>query len=293
MRSTGWIASSIGRVPVSDLVRIENATLGYGGRARGHAVLRDISLTIGADERVGLIGETGSGKSTLARSLLGLTTVFSGTVSVAGNDLAGLRGRLLRTFRRSGTVQYVYQDPLRSLDPDVTVSASVAEGLNIRGGMSASEARQRVEDALQLVGLDPLLGSRLPGELSGGQRQRIVLARALVLSPRLLLLDEPVSALDASSRVQVLDLLRLTAADLHLSQLFISHDLGSVAGVTDRLIVLYRGEIIEDAATSEVLANPQHPYTQLLIESAPTLAKAGANRERRKELRTALQNFTR
>src|SRR5690606_37764367 len=112
-----------------DLVRMENATLGYGGRARGHAVLRDISLTIGADERVGLIGETGSGKSTLARSLLGLTTVFSGTVSVDGNDLARLRGRPLRTFRRSGTVQYVYQDPLRSLDPDVTVERSVAEGL--------------------------------------------------------------------------------------------------------------------------------------------------------------------
>ncbi|MGM7668258.1 ABC transporter ATP-binding protein [Microbacterium sp. A93] len=278
---------------MSDVVRIENATLGYGSRSHGGAVLRDISLTIGRAERVGLIGETGSGKSTLARTLLGLTTVFSGKVSVDGRDLARLRGRPLRAFRRSGLVQYVYQDPLRSLDPDVTVSSSVAEGLSIRGGLSAAEIRQRVEDAILLVGLDPSLGLRLPRELSGGQRQRIVLARALVLSPRLFILDEPVSALDASSRVQVLDLLRLTAAERQLSQLFISHDLGSIAGVTDRLIVLYRGEIVEDAATEEVLANPQHPYTQLLIESAPTLMTAGASRERRRALRTALESATR
>ncbi|MGM7679662.1 ABC transporter ATP-binding protein [Microbacterium sp. A94] len=277
---------------MSDLVRIENATLGYGGRTRGRAVLRDISLTIGAEERVGLIGETGSGKSTLARSLLGLTTVFSGTVSVDGNDLAGLRGRPLRAFRRSGTVQYVYQDPLRSLDPDVSVDHSVAEGLAIRGGISVAQSRERVAEAIRLVGLDPALGARLPSELSGGQRQRIVLARALVLAPHLLILDEPVSALDASSRVQVLDLLRLAGTERQLAQLFISHDLGSIAGVTDRLIVLYQGEIVEDAPTIDVLANPQHPYTKLLIESAPTLTVAGANRERRKELRTALQSFT-
>lgn len=277
---------------MSDLVRIENATLGYGGRSRGHAVLRDISLTIGADERVGLIGETGSGKSTLARSLLGLTTVFSGTVSVDGNDLAALRGRSLRAFRRSGVVQYVYQDPLRSLDPDIEVSASIAEGLAIRGGLSNAAVRQTVEDAIRLVGLDPSLGARFPQELSGGQRQRVVLARALVLSPRLLILDEPVSALDASSRVQVLDLLRLTADERLLSQLFISHDLGSVAGVTDRLIVLYRGEIVEDGRTTDVLESPRHPYTKLLIESAPTLTSPGADSERRRELRLALESFT-
>lgn len=277
---------------MSDLVRIENATLGYGGRSRGHSVLRDISLTIGVDERVGLIGETGSGKSTLARSLLGLTTVFSGNVSVDGNDLATLRGRSLRALRRSGVVQYVYQDALRSLDQDVEVSASIAEGLAIRGGLSTASVRQAIEDAVRLVGLDPSLGSRLPGELSGGQRQRVVLARALVLSPRLLILDEPVSALDASSRVQILDLLRLTADERLLSQLFISHDLGSVAGVTDRLIVLYRGEIVEDGRTRDVLESPQHPYTKLLVESAPTLTRPGADSERRKELRRALEGFT-
>lgn len=277
---------------MSELLRIENATLGYGRKTRGHAVLHNVSLTIDAGERVGLIGETGSGKSTLARTLLGLTTVFSGSVHVEGRDLASLRGRPLRAFRRSGVVQYVYQDPLRSLDPDVPVSASVAEGLAIRRGLSPAEINRRVDDALRLVGLDPHLSNRRPEELSGGQRQRIVLARALVLKPRLLILDEPVSALDASSRVHVLDLLRLTTSERRLSQLFISHDLGSIAGVTDRLVVLYRGEIVEDGPTSDVLTAPQHPYTQLLIESAPTLTTAGADRNRRRELRAALENFT-
>lgn len=277
---------------MSELLRIENATLGYGRKARGHAVLRNVSLTIDAGERVGLIGETGSGKSTLARTLLGLTTVFSGSVHVEGRDLASLRGRPLREFRRAGVVQYVYQDPLRSLDPDVPVSASVAEGLAIRRGLSADEIDRHVDDAIRLVGLDPQLSNRRPEELSGGQRQRIVLARALVLEPRLLILDEPVSALDASSRVHVLDLLRLTTSERRLSQLFISHDLGSIAGVTDRLVVLYRGEIVEDGPTAEVLTAPQHPYTQLLIESAPTLTTAGADRNRRRELRAALESFT-
>lgn len=277
---------------MSELLRIENATLGYGRKALGHVVLQNISLTIGADERVGLIGETGSGKSTLARTLLGRTTVFAGSVHIEGRDIARLRGRTLRSFRRAGVVQYVYQDPLRSLDPDVAVSVSIAEGLAIRGAVSAAEIDRRVDDALGLVGLSPQLRGRLPGELSGGQRQRIVLARALVLEPRLLILDEPVSALDASSRVHVLDLLRLTASERQLSQLFISHDLGSIAGVTDRLVVLYRGEIVEDGPTSELLASPQHPYTQLLVESAPTLTSAGADRERRRELRAALESFT-
>lgn len=278
---------------MSELIRIENASLGYGGLRHGHPVLRGITLRIGTDERVGLIGETGSGKSTLARTLLGLTTVFSGTVAVDGTDITTLQGRRIRAFRRAGTIQYVYQDPLRSLDPDVTVGASITEGLAIRRALTAAERRRRAHDALELVGLDPALTERLPGELSGGQRQRIVLARSLVLDPRLLILDEPVSALDASSRVQVLDLLNLTAGDRRLSQLFISHDLGSIAGVTDRLVVLYRGEIVEDGPTDQILDSPEHPYTRLLVDSAPTLEKAGADRHLRALQRIALASFTR
>lgn len=277
---------------MSEIVSIEQARIGYGGRRNGSTVLDGVSLTVSAGERIGLIGETGSGKSTLARTLLGKTTVHSGTVEFDGTDLRALRGRALRAFRRSGAIQYVYQDPLRSLDPDVLTADSVAEGLRIRGGLPRDAVAARVDEAFRLVGLDRALGDRLPGELSGGQRQRIVLARALVLDPRLLILDEPVSALDAESRVQILDLLRLTGTDTGLAQLFISHDLGSVAGVTDRLVVLFRGRIVEDGPTSAILSAPQHPYTRLLIESAPTLERPGADRERRQELRAALAEFT-
>lgn len=274
---------------MSELIHLEHATIGYGRRHRALPVIRDVSLTMRKDERVGLIGETGSGKSTLARTLLGLTTILDGTVTVDGVDLASLRGGPLRAFRRGGAVQYVYQDPLRSLNPGIQVSSSISEGLSIRGGLHRAELAERITKALLLVGLDPSLADRLPAELSGGQRQRIVLARALVLDPRLLILDEPVSALDAASRVQVLDLLRLLADEKDLAQLFISHDLGSVAGVTDRLIVLYRGEIVEDGPTDRVLTAPAHPYTRLLVESAPTLSSPGADRERRRELRAAVE----
>lgn len=274
---------------MSELVQMTNARLGYGSRSRAQKILHDITLAIAPGERVGLIGETGSGKSTLARSLLGLTSVLGGTVQVGGQDLGRLRGRALREYRRSGVAQYVYQDPLQSLNPDITVAGSIGEGLLIRGGISRAEVHARVEGVLALVGLDPALGRRLPAELSGGQRQRIALARALAVEPQLLILDEPVSALDASSRVHVLDLLRVTVAERPIAQLFISHDLGSVAGVTDRLVVLYHGTIVEDGPTPEVIADPQHPYTRLLIESAPTLSSAGAGRERRAALRAELE----
>lgn len=273
---------------MSELVQVADATLGYGTRSRSQAVLRNITLTISQGERVGLIGETGSGKTTLAKTLLGLTSVLGGTVHVGGHDLGRLRGRALRDFRRAGVAQYVYQDPLQSLDPDIMVADSIAEGLRIRGGLERAIVRERVDDVLVLVGLDPALGRRLPADLSGGQRQRIALARALIVEPQLLILDEPVSALDASSRVHILDLLRVTVSERPIAQLFISHDLGSVAGVTDRLIVLYRGEIVEDGPTAEVIGAPRHPYTRLLLESAPTLASEGAGRERRAALRSEL-----
>ncbi|GAB2711441.1 ABC-type glutathione transport system ATPase component [Microbacterium marinum] len=264
------------------IARIADATVGYSRRT---PILHDVSLEIGAGEAVGLIGETGSGKTTIARTLLGLTSVISGTVTVGGHDLAGLRGRALRGFRRQGVVQYVFQDPQRSLDPDLPVSDSVAEGLDVRGRMPADQRARRIADALTLVGLDPALARRVPGDLSGGQRQRIALARALVLEPQLLILDEPVSALDAANRVHVLDLLRLSSVERGFAQLFISHDLGSVAGVTDRLAVVYHGRIVEQGATTELIARPRHPYTRLLVESAPTLETAGADRERRAALR--------
>ncbi|MET0734420.1 MAG: ATP-binding cassette domain-containing protein [Microbacterium sp.] len=270
------------RTPVAQII---DATVGYDG---GSAVLHGVSLTIEQGETVGLIGETGSGKTTIARTLLGLTQVIGGTVSVGGQDIARLRGRALRTFRRGGIVQYVFQDPLRSLDPAIPVGDSVAEGLDVRARLDRGIRAERIGETLRAVGLDPALATRLPGDLSGGQRQRIAIARALILEPRLLILDEPVSALDAANRVHVLDLLRLTAAERDFAQLYISHDLGSVAGVADRIAVVYHGRIVEQGATADLIARPHHPYTRLLIESAATLDSAGADRERRAHLRAEI-----
>ncbi|SDE53783.1 ABC transporter ATP-binding protein [Pseudonocardia oroxyli] len=246
-------------------------------------ILHEVDLTVRPGEIVGLIGETGSGKTTLARSLLGLNRIERGSARVAGVDVAGLRGRALREFRRAGAVQYVFQDPLQSLDPDLPVGRSVGEAWEVRG---AADVAGRVAEALVRVGLDPDLAARLPSEVSGGQRQRAAIARAMITSPRLLLCDEPVSALDASSRTAVLELL----LDLRSSvgQLFISHDLGSVAGVTDRIAVLYQGRIVEEGPTAQVIGEPQHPYTHLLVGSAPTLGGESMSRHDRAALRAQL-----
>jgi peptide/nickel transport system ATP-binding protein len=270
------------------IAELQDVSVGYGRGAAHSPVLSGVSLTIEPGEAVGLIGETGSGKTTLARTLLGLTDVTAGTVRLAGRDVASLRGRGLRRFRREGVVQYVFQDPLRSLDPDLPVRESVGEGLAIRGGIGRAELARRIETTLSAVGLPEGIAARVPAQLSGGQRQRIALARALIVQPRLLILDEPVSALDAANRVHVLDLLRVLRAERAFAQLFISHDLGSIAGVTDRIIVVYRGRVVEDGPTSRVIAEPQHPYTRLLIESAPRLGAERMDRERRRATRDLL-----
>ncbi|MGD9985248.1 ABC transporter ATP-binding protein [Pseudonocardia sp.] len=264
------------------------------GRGRGRReILHGVDLRVAAGESVGLIGETGSGKSTLARTVLGLHRAARGSVRVAGTEVSSLRGRRLRAFRRTGVVQYVFQDPLRSLDPDLTVGASVGQSLGPgpgRGSGSADRAARAdlVAEALRLVGLDPALASRLPGEVSGGQRQRAAIARAMVARPRLLICDEPVSALDAATRVQVLDLLVSLCSEHRIGLLYISHDLGSVAGVTDRLAVLHHGDVVESGTTEQVVRTPHHPYTRLLIGSAPTVDGGGMGRAERAQLRALL-----
>ncbi|GAB3634065.1 hypothetical protein GCM10027421_34180 [Microbacterium shaanxiense] len=257
------------------VLELDEVSVDYG-RVR---VLDGVSLTIRPGEVVGVVGESGSGKTTLARTVLRAVAPAEGRVSVAGRDVTRVRGAALRAWRRSGAVQYVFQDPLRSLDPSVAVADSIVEGLRI-ARVPAPDAARRRAAALEAVGLDEDLISRLPAGLSGGQRQRAAIARALVVEPRLLVLDEPVSALDAASRdrvVQALIALRDQRGS-DLAMLVISHDIGSLAAMSDRLVVLNRGRIVEDGPTRQVVAHPEHPYTRRLIDSVPLIHTPSANR---------------
>ncbi|MFI0239843.1 ABC transporter ATP-binding protein [Streptomyces sp. NPDC016845] len=276
-------ADEAGRDPV---LRITGLDVHYGARRRRRQALRGVSLSVAPGETVGLIGETGSGKSTLARTVLGLVPAASGSITVGGADVTSYGRRQWRELRRSGTVQYVFQDPLRSLDPDLTVEDSLSEPLLVQG-VARAEAAARVRSFLDRVRLTEDLLGRLPGELSGGQRQRVAVARALVTAPRVVILDEPVSALDSANRVQILEILKELRAE-GTALLLISHDLGSVAGVADRIAVLYRGELVETGAAHRLVSEPRHPYTRLLLGSAPTLRGAPADRAERDALRALL-----
>jgi ABC-type glutathione transport system ATPase component len=273
---------------VSAVLSVDSLQVSYGRGARQKQILFDASLEIAAGEVIGLIGETGSGKSTLARTILGLVKPSGGRVAFDGRDLTALRPAEWREFRRTGDLQYVFQDPVRSLDPEFTIEQSIAEPLVTAGRNSPSEIAATVREYLARVHLDESLLPRLPGQVSGGQRQRVAIARALVTKPKLLILDEPVSALDSANRVQILELLQgLAGPDVSL--LFISHDLGSVAGITDRVVVLYQGRIVEENATDLIINEPQHPYTQLLVGSAPTLGGAASARATRDALRARVE----
>ncbi|CAL9336878.1 ABC transporter ATP-binding protein [Streptomyces sp. enrichment culture] len=279
---TGTVTGT-GARPVLDVTGLE---VHYGRGRRRRRALHGVSLTVAPGETVGLIGETGSGKSTLARTVLGLVRPSAGSVVVDGEDVTAHGARQWRDLRRRGVLQYVFQDPLRSLDPDLTVEASLTEPLLVRG-VARPEAAARVRAFLPRVRLPEDLLGRLPGELSGGQRQRIAVARALVTEPRLVLLDEPVSALDSANRVQVLEILK-ELRESGVALVFISHDLGSVAGTADRIAVLYRGDLVEVGAARDVVGRPEHPYTRLLVGSAPTLRGARADRDERAALRALL-----
>jgi len=271
-------------VPLLDVGAID---VHYGKRRNKRQVLSGVSLQIRAGEIVGLIGESGSGKSTVARAIIGLAPVTAGQITVAGNEVTRFRSNQWRSFRRRGFVQYVFQDPLRSLDADQLIGDSIAEPLRIIRAGSRAEIDQRVKEYAAKVRLDEELLSRFPAEISGGQRQRAAVARALVTEPKLLILDEPVSALDAANRVQVLGGFAGLRSD-GIAMLYISHDLGSVAGICDRTAVLYQGQIVEYGPTTEIVKNPQHPYTRLLVGSAPTLHGTPIDREARARLRAEL-----
>ncbi|MCW2898276.1 MAG: peptide transporter ATP-binding protein [Streptosporangiaceae bacterium] len=230
-----------------------------------HAV-SGLDLEIASGETLGLIGETGCGKSTTGRAILQLIKPTAGSVKLEGTELTTLSRRELTTRRRD--MQIVLQDPFASLDPRTTVRSIISEPLQVHG-TPRDRRRWRVEELLELVGMDATMANRYPHEFSGGQRQRISIARALALSPKLLVLDEPLSALDVSIQAQIVNLLRRLQRETGISFLMISHDLAVVRQMCDRVAVMYLGRIVETGSVEEVYGHPSHPYTQALLSAAP------------------------
>jgi oligopeptide/dipeptide ABC transporter ATP-binding protein len=226
-----------------------------------------VDLTVPAGSTLALVGETGCGKSTVGRLILRLIEPMAGDIRFEGRRILTFGEKQLRAFRREA--QIVFQDPYSSLNPRMTVGELIAEPLALHDIVPASRRRDRLAELLSLVGLDPKYGQRYPHEFSGGQRQRIAIARALAVEPKLIVCDEPVSALDVSIRSQVLNLLAGLRKRLALTYVFISHDLSVIKHIADRVAVMYLGRIVETAPADELFANPRHPYTRALFSAIP------------------------
>jgi oligopeptide/dipeptide ABC transporter ATP-binding protein len=238
------------------------------GAPRGMVrAVTDVSLDLAAGQTLGIVGESGSGKSTLGRLALRMIEADSGDIQFDGRDLRGASPRELRRLRAAMTV--IFQDPYSALDPRWTVGRIIGEPLRINGSIGAAERREKIVEILGRVGLEPEVMNRLPRALSGGQRQRIVIARALVTRPRLVFCDEPVSGLDVSTRAQVLALLRDLQREFSVAYLFVSHDLGVVEAVSDRIAVMYLGSIVEVGSAEAVARQYRHPYTAALVSASP------------------------
>jgi len=238
------------------------------GRAKGAVRAVDgVTLSVAEGEVLAIVGESGCGKSTLGRVMLRLIEADRGTIRFMGQDLRSLSAAELRRRRRD--MQLIFQDPFASLDPRMTVEEAVAEPLRLHGIVPRAQEHQRVAELLSRVGLRPELARRWPHEFSGGQRQRIAIARALASQPRLIIGDEPVSALDVSVQAQVINLLQDLIAEFRLTFVLISHDLGVVRHIADRVAVMYLGRIVEEGPTEQVFGAARHPYTRALLAAVP------------------------
>ncbi len=256
---------------MSALLETRNLTVDFAqarftGRQVVHA-LADVSLAVGAEETLGIVGETGSGKSTLCRCLVRLYRPTRGQVLFQGEDVSRLAERKLVGLRRAA--QMIFQDPADSLNPRLPVGAIIEEPLVIQTSLGAAERRERVAGLLDTVGLPGASADRYPHEFSGGQRQRIAIARALALKPRILICDEPVSALDVSIQAQILNLLLDLQQEYGLAMVFVSHDLSVVRHMSDRVAVMRGGEVVELASSEEIYRNPRQEYTRALLSSIP------------------------
>ncbi|MFF2029197.1 oligopeptide/dipeptide ABC transporter ATP-binding protein [Arthrobacter sp. NPDC058192] len=268
------------------MLEVSDLVVRYGsGRkaAAAPAAVDGVSFTIHPGETVGLVGESGSGKSTIGKAILGLQSVSGGSIAYRGEDITHAGAARRRAL--GGELRAVFQDPNSSLNPRNTVGASLMEPLRLRG-VAAAEARARAGDMLERVGLPREAVNRYPSQFSGGQRQRISVARALICDPRLVVCDEAVSALDLSTQAQVLNLLADLRDERGLSYLFIAHDISVVQFLARRVVVLYRGQVMESGPAAAVTENPQHPFTRALVAASPV--PRPAEQAQRREARESL-----
>ncbi|MCT8970902.1 ATP-binding cassette domain-containing protein [Microbaculum marinisediminis] len=251
--------------PIAELVALRKEFAVSQGlfATRTVVAVDDVNLALEAGESVGIVGESGSGKSTVGRLLLGLVAPSAGKVVIEGKEIATLTKTEMRALRRH--VQIVFQNPHTALHPRMMVSRALAEPLRIQGDLSHQEITARVRRMVDTIGLPQSFLGRYPHELSGGQKQRICIARALILNPRIIVLDEPTSALDVSVQAQILEFLQSLREEFGLTYLFISHDLAVVQAMCTRVLVMYRGRIVDQGATRDILESPSHPYTRRLL----------------------------